>query len=73
MKTLALTEGRKQLFALCDEVENGEDVTLTRRGGKDMAIVTREEIDSLRRERNQRKIDLIFSRFGDRMTELADK
>ncbi|HAV1601629.1 TPA: type II toxin-antitoxin system Phd/YefM family antitoxin [Enterobacter hormaechei subsp. xiangfangensis] len=73
MKTLALTEGRKHLFALCDEVENGEDVTLTRRGGKDMALVTREELDALRRARDQVKIDSLLDRYADRLTELSDR
>ena len=56
MKTLAMTEARKNLFALGDEVARGETVILQRRRREDPALVTARELTELRKERNQRRI-----------------
>ncbi len=44
MKRLKMTEARKRLFQLADEVaESREEVVLTRRGKKDVVLVNEEE------------------------------
>ena len=73
MKTLAMTEARKNLFALGDEVARGETVILQRRGGEDLALVPARDLTELRKERNQRKIDTLLGRIHPLMVELADK
>ncbi|MFI7813061.1 type II toxin-antitoxin system Phd/YefM family antitoxin [Citrobacter werkmanii] len=73
MKTMALTEARKNLFALSAEVAQGETVILSRRDGEDVALVSAKELQELRKARNQQKIDTLLGRIHPLMVELADK
>lgn len=73
MKTLALTEGRKNLFALSAEVAQGETVIFSRRDGNDVALVSAKELADLRRARDQQKIDKLLGRIHPLMVELADR
>lgn len=73
MKTLALTEARKNLFALSAEAAAGETVIMTRRDGNDVALVSAKELTELRQIRNQQKIDRLLGKHHALMVELADR
>ncbi|EAO1133562.1 hypothetical protein EX011_21600 [Salmonella enterica] len=73
MKRLAVTEARKQLYALCKEAHGGQEVVLSVRGVGNVALVAAEELQALRQAKFQRELDDVLSMYDDQIKELADR